>query len=132
MLAAVIALALAGPVPLAAPGGTVSVSDRKAILDVLRGPVEKRVAKPVEFVVTELRGKGGWAFVQAEPQRPGGPAINGRAYFPADWENMDALTTTAILRKRQGRWRIVEMRIGALDAWYCGFLPAGQYDPCKA
>ena len=128
MLLLVYALALVGaPAPPESIGGP----DRKAILNVLRSPVEQRVGRPVEFVVTALRGKRGWAFVQAEPQRPGGRPIDGRPYFPDDWENMDGLTTTAILRRRQGRWRIVAMKIGALDAWYCGHLPVEQFDPCR-
>jgi hypothetical protein len=125
------ALALATGLGPPAPPTPISGPDRRAILSVLRGPVEQQVGKPVEFVVTALRGQRGWAFVQAEPQRPGGRPIDGRSYFAEDWENMDGLTTTAILRRRQGRWRIVEMKIGALDAWYCGHLPIEQFDPCK-
>lgn len=125
------ARATAGGVGSPGPRAGIGGPDRKAILNVLRGPVEQQVGKPIEFVVTALRGERGWAFVQAEPQRPGGRAIDGRSYFPEDWENMDGLTTTAILRKRDGRWRIVAMKIGALDAWYCGYLPVERFDPCK-
>ena len=124
-------LALACGAEPHAPPATIVGSDRKAIVNVLRRPVEQRVGKPVEFVVTALRGERGWAFIQADPRRPGGRLIDGRRYFPDDWENMDGLTTTAILRKRDGRWRIVAMKIGALDAWYCGHLPIEQFDPCK-
>jgi hypothetical protein len=127
-----------GPILLAfalasspAPATAVDPSDRKAILEALRQPVERHVAKRVEFLVSALRGERNWAFVQAEPRRPNGWPIDGRAYFKEQWENMDGLTTTAILRKRAGRWRIVEIRIGALDAWYCGYLPVEQFDPCK-
>jgi len=127
----VLALALASGVAPPAPPATIGGRDRKAILDVLRRPVEQQVGKPVEFVVTALRGERGWAFVQAEPRRPGGRPIDGRAYFPDDWENMDGLTTTAILRQRDGRWRVVAMKIGAMDAWYCGHLPVEQFDPCR-
>ena len=119
-----------GPSP-AAPAAAISASDRNAILNVLRTPVEQRLGKPVVFVVTALRGERGWAFVQAEPQRPGGRAIDGSSYFREEWEFMDGLTTTAILRKQNGRWRIRAMKIGALDAWYCGYLPPRQFDPCK-
>jgi hypothetical protein len=93
--------------------------------------VEQRVDNPVEFVVTAFRGTRSWVFVQAEPQRPGGKRIDGRLYFANEWQDMDGLTTTAIVRKRAGNWRLVEMRIGATDAWYCGFLPRKQFDPCK-
>ena len=131
MTAVILALALAASPAPAAPAAAIAPADRKAILNALRVPVEKHLGKPVEFVVEALRGERGWAFIQAEPQRPGGRAIDGHAYFRDDWENMDGLTTTAILRQRAGRWSIEAMKIGALDAWYCGFLPAGKFDPCK-
>ena len=118
--------------PAAAPEpGAIDAADRRAILNALRAPIERQLGKPVEFVVTAMRGERGWVFVQAEPQRPSGRKINGRAYFPEDWEYMDGLTTTAILHKRAKRWRIRAMKIGALDAWYCSYLPANQFDPCK-
>ena len=131
MIPLLYAVALAiGPLP-PPPAATISASDRKAILTELRVPLEKRLGKRVVFVVTTLRVERDWVFAQVEPQRPGGREINGRVYFQHDWEYMDGLTTTAILRKRGTRWRILAMKIGALDAWYCGHFPAEQFDPCK-
>jgi hypothetical protein len=115
----------------AAPSTAISRSDRAAILDLLRDRLQRRVGPKVEFVVTDLRGRDGWAFVQAEPQRPGGKAIDGRSFFPYEWEYMDGLTTTALLQKRGHRWRILEMKIGATDAWYCGHVSRQQFDPCS-
>ena len=109
----------------------VSKLDRSAILEALRPRVEAEVGPNVEFVVTMLRKERMWAFVQVEPQRRGGKPIDGRLYFGSSWENMDGLTTTAILRHIGGRWHIVDMRIGATDAWYCGHLPVEQFDPCE-
>lgn len=106
-------------------------SERRAILNVVRAPLERRLGAPVELVVTTYRRKPHWAFVQVEPQRPGGRSINGRRYYGDDWDNMDGLTTTAILRKAAGRWRLVELRVGATDAWYCGFVPRRDFDPCS-
>ncbi len=100
------------------------------MLQALRGPVESRLGPRVEFVVTTLRANREWAFVQAEPQRPGGRPIDGRKLYGADWNNMDGLTTTAILRKGARGWKIVELRVGATDAWYCGYVPIQQFDPC--
>jgi hypothetical protein len=104
--------------------------DRRTILDTLRLPVEAKLGQKVEFVVTTLRKERAWVFVQAEPRRPGGKAIDGRRFFGSDWDNMDGLTTTAILRRSGRRWHIVDLRIGATDAWYCGHVPAAQFDPC--
>lgn len=114
----------------AEPSSAISRADRAAILDQLRERLQRRVGPKVEFIVTDLRGRDGWAFVQAEPQRPGGKIIDGRPFFPSEWEYMDGLTTTALLQKRRHRWRIVEMKIGATDAWYCGHVSRQQFDPC--
>ena len=121
----VLALLLAAQQP-----GSPASADRKLILDALHPVVEQRVGAPVEFVVTKLRVDGRWAFIQAEPQRPGGHRINGARYFPGSWADMDGLTTTAILRRQGKAWQVREWRIGATDAWYCG-LPNVGFDPCR-
>ena len=64
----------------------ISQADRAAILNLLRQPLEKKLTRPVKFVITDLHGRDGWAFVQVEPQRPGGRRIDGRAFFRAEWE----------------------------------------------
>jgi hypothetical protein len=56
----------------------------------------------------------------AEPQRRGGKPINGRTYFPEMWDNMDGLTVTAIFRRVNGRWKLMDSAIGATDVWFCG------------
>ena len=116
--------------PSQAAESAIAVSERKAILQALRGPTEKSLGAPVIFVVTTLRANRDYAFVQAEPQRPGGGRIDGRALYGEDWDNMDGLTTTAILRKNGRGWTIVERRVGATDAWYCGYVPVARFDPC--
>jgi hypothetical protein len=93
---------------------------RRAILDALRPTIARAMGGPVEFVVTTARVREGWALIVAEPQRPGGGRIDIRRVFPRDWDNMDGLTVTAILRFRGGRWTLVEHGIGATDVWYCG------------
>lgn len=119
-------LAAFAPPPDLRPGQ----ADRKAILDALRPAVEERVGGDIVFVVETLKLRGAYAFAQVEPRRRTGARIDGRRHFGSDWENMDGLTTTAILR-RQGRgWKVVEARIGALDAWYCGFVPSEIFNPC--
>jgi hypothetical protein len=123
-------LAALAAIPSQATESAIAVSERKAILKALRGPTEKSLGAPVIFVVTTLRANPGYAFVQAEPQRPGGGRIDGRALYGEDWDNMDGLTTTAILRKSGRGWTIVERRVGATDAWYCGYVPVKRFDPC--
>ena len=94
-------------------------AQRRAILDALRLAIQQRLGPNIEFVVRDFRVAGGWAFVNAEPQRRGGRPIDGSAYFP-DFDDMDGLTVTALLRFQRGRWSLVDHAIGATDAWYCG------------
>jgi hypothetical protein len=105
--------------------------ERRAILNALRPVLETELRGRVQFVVTTLHVKNGWAFIQAEPQRPGGAPIAGELIFRDRWADMDGLTTTAILKRSTGGWRVVEWRIGATDAWYCGPLAGIAYDPCR-
>ncbi|HEX8571349.1 MAG TPA: hypothetical protein VF759_01210 [Allosphingosinicella sp.] len=100
-----------------APQGS---AQRRAILNALRPAVERRLGPNVEFVVSSIRIRPGWAVVMADPQRRGGGRIDGRRYFPAsDWEFMDGITVTAVLRFASARWSLVNHAIGATDVWYC-------------
>ena len=109
--------AAAAPVPNSA--------QRRAILDALRPAIAQRLGPNVEFVVHDIRVADGWAFVNADPQRRGGGRIDGRAYFGDDFDNMDGLTVTALLRFQEGRWELMDHAIGATDAWYCGLEHQG-------
>ena len=98
-------------------------AQRRAILDALRPAIERRLGPDVEFVVRDMRVNSGWALVVAEPQRRGGQAIDGRRYF-ANFEDMDGLTVSALLRYERGRWAMLDHRVGATDVWYCGSAPS--------
>jgi hypothetical protein len=117
------ALATGSPAPAQKVGATGAATpnspQRRAILDALRPAVEARLGGRVEFVVGRLDVHRGWALVFADPLRPGGGRIDGRRYF-ADFDNMDGIAVTAVLRWRGGRWTLVDHAIGATDAWYCG------------
>ena len=128
-LVAAVLLLLAPPLPSAVTPAKNSPV-RKALLDALRPAIEAKIGPNVEFVVSNMRVGNGWAFVQAEPQRRGGRRIDGRSYFPNDWENMDGLTVTAILKFQNRRWNLVDHAIGATDAWYCGSPPMKQLLGC--
>jgi hypothetical protein len=122
-------LALFTPLLIAAaatpPPGS---STRREILEALRPKIEAELGSNLEFVVTTLKVENGWAFVMAEPRRRGGQTIDGRALFPDMWDNMDGLTTTAVLQRKQGRWTVVDSAIGATDVWYCGTPELAQME----
>ena len=110
---AMLALSGAGPEP----------SQRKAVLDAMRPAVEAKLGPNVEFVVALLRIENGWAFVIADPRRKGGKPIDGWAIFGEHFDNMDGLRTEAVLKRTNGRWRVVDFGIGATDVWYCDVGP---------
>ena len=96
---------------------------RKAVLNGLRPAVEKRLGPKVEFKVALIRVQRDWAFVVADPQRRGGKPIDGWRIFGEHFGNMDGLRVDAVLRKRRGRWMVVDHAIGATDVWYCDVGP---------
>jgi len=101
--------------------------ERRAILDAMRPRVERQLGAPVEFVVREIRVGGGWAFVQADPQRPGGGAIENPI------EEADGVHTEAILRKAGVRWVVQDLGVGSTDVWWlawCDRVPAGLMQGC--
>lgn len=93
--------------------------ERAAILDALRPAVEAEMRGSVEFVVTTMRVSPGWAFVQVEPQRPGGGAIDPeRTGFRGESDMMDGLTVFALLTFQLGRWNLVDHVVGPTDVAY--------------
>jgi hypothetical protein len=130
-LTAALALALSAPAAMAQPGASATAvaapgsAQRRAILDALRPAVEARLGPNVEFVVTTIRVRGGYAFVMAEPQRRGGRTIDGHRIFGREFDKMDGLTTTAVLAWRNGRWNLLDHAIGATDVWYCDIARNG-------
>lgn len=97
-------------------------AERRALLDAVRPHIEGELGAPVEFVVHQLRVGGGWAFVQATPQRPGGRAI------PQPHSDMDGVHTEAVLRRDGDDWIVVGWAVGSTDVWYleyCGHVPRG-------
>ena len=96
---------------------------RRSILDGLRPAVEKQLGPDVEFKVTLIRVQGDWAFVIVDPQRKGGTPIDGWRIFGEHFGNMDGLRAEGVLRRRHGRWVLVDHAIGATDVWYCDVGP---------
>lgn len=91
-------------------------AQRAAIMDAMRPAVEREIGHSVEFVVDTAEVRDGWALVLAQPQRPGGGAIDDSNLT----EERDGNTVSAILRFQNGGWSLVDHAIGATDVWYCG------------
>ena len=91
--------------------------ERKAIMDVLRVPVEADLRQKVIFRVQHLRIVGPWAFARVVPLRPDGSEIDyTRTRYRQDLEEgaFDG-EGEALLRKGSNGWRLLEWRFGASD-----------------
>jgi hypothetical protein len=90
---------------------------RKAILDAVRPMAEAEVGEPVEFVVTDLRVLGEWAFVRAVIQRPGGGEIEYVYTRYQSWVDAGAFggQVITLLRQTPKGWLIYEYDLGATD-----------------
>lgn len=96
-------------------------AERRDILDAIRPMVEARVGPPVEFVVSWMRSGAGWAFVNVNPQRPGGGKIDPfLTTFASQADYMDGLSTYALLRFQYDRWNLVDFVVGPTDVFWQG------------
>ena len=99
--------------------------ERKAIMDVLRVPMERDLGQPVIFVVSLLKVSEGWAAVRVQPKTPSGGEIDYRRTKYREQLEADMFDPTgeALLRRQgeSGPWKIIEWKFGgtdtALSAW---------------
>ena len=76
----------------------VGSAERKALLDALRRPVEKRVGKPVIFRAGSLRVRDGWAFFQGSALNKNGSTLGDEHLWGE---------TTALLRRKGRTWQVL-------------------------
>lgn len=129
---AAIAAAAAVTLPTAASAQgshTPTGAERRAVLDALRGPVERVLGPDIEFVVQRIRVQGSYAFVDAFPQRRGGGRINPGRYL-SDYVPDAGFAAQAILRNTGGGWRVARYELNAGDAWFCDEAPRGLVASC--
>ena len=95
-------------------------AERQALMDALRGTVQRELGKPAIFEVRELRVLGDWAFADVTPRKPDGSAFDFRG-TPMEQAWREGFVDDgmyAVLRRRDGRWRGVRHAIGPTDvAW---------------
>jgi len=95
-------------------------AERKAIVDALRLPVEKMVKQPVIFKIDHLMSQNNFAFLLGKPARPDGAALDysGTGYQAAVEAGAFDDGIVALLRKVNGKWKVVQYVIGATDVPY--------------
>jgi hypothetical protein len=111
-------------------------AERKALMDAARPAMSREIGGPIEFVVHTLRTDGDWAYLFAQPQRPGGTPIDWRQTpFAQDWADGFFDEGVMILYRLDGqRWTVVDYFIGPTDVpWYAWIdqygLPEALFTP---
>lgn len=84
--------------------------DRKAILDVIRASVERRLGIKVTFVVERLAVSGGWAYAGLNPRTETGKRIDYRRtrYAKDYYPDLDSDSVDVLLRRSGSSWAIVQ------------------------
>ncbi|NOT47961.1 MAG: hypothetical protein HOP17_09480 [Acidobacteria bacterium] len=95
-------------------------SERKAILDALRVPVERELKQKIVFVADKFNVQGNWAFVGGIPRSSDGgePNYRNTVYFEAKNEGAFDNNFFGLVRKTGGKWKVVKFAIGCTDVCY--------------
>ena len=120
-------MALLGPVQALADARfttpPLGSSERKAVLDAARVPVEADLGQGIVFQVKALRVTPEWAFVYGTPKRPDGKAIDySKSIYAQDVKDGTFNEGAAVLLAREGAgWRVVTYSVGfgdvVWDSW---------------
>lgn len=95
-------------------------SERAAILDTLRPPVEQKLKQKVVFVINTINALGNWVFVDGRLRTPEGKVPNWKntPYAQAARYGAQSDGISALLRKSGNGWRITTYAIGCTDVCY--------------
>ena len=95
-------------------------SERTAIMNALRVPVEKELKQKIQFSVQEFKSNGVWAFLSGDPQNMSGgkPNYKGTPYQEAIEADMFDNNFFALLKKTGGKWKVITYAIGCTDVCY--------------
>jgi hypothetical protein len=125
LLIAVVALAAGCSPPAATTTETAAPAPdatTQALLTALTPVISREVGQEVSLQTTNVNVRDEWAFVQAQPKRPDGSAIDwsttSMAQRAADGVLDGDGTTYALLKNENGAWTVLEHAIGPTDvAW---------------
>lgn len=108
--------ALAAVLPLAA--APVAAADAQALLQAAQAAAQHDLQRPLALRAGTVRSVGAWGFVLAELRSPDGRAFDftGTRLDEAAREGFASSQVAVLLARRQGRWQVVEQRIGVTDA----------------
>ena len=95
-------------------------TERKAILDALRVPVERELKQKIVFAANTFNVLGSWTFIFGTMQTPEGgqPDFSRTRYAEAQREGFFDNNFQALIKKTAGRWTVVKFQIGCTDVCY--------------
>lgn len=107
-------------------------AEREMIFNALRVPVEKELKQKIQFVADTFNVQGNWAFIFGDLQNQSGgkPDYKGTKYQEAIDHGMFGDNIQALLKKQNGKWRVVKYQIGCTDV--CWLSWANDYKAPKA
>jgi hypothetical protein len=129
LLIAVVALAAACSPPAATttdtpetPAAPAPDATTQALLTALTPVISQELGQEVSLQTTNVNVRDEWAFVQAQPKKPDGSAIDwsttSLAQRAADGVLDGDGATYALLKNENGSWTVLEHAIGPTDvAW---------------
>ena len=94
--------------------------ERKAIIDVARVPVERRLGIKVAFVVERMTVFGVWAYAAMHPRDAAGNRIDyRRTHFAKDFDpEQDSDFVGVLLRRNGAAWSLVEEAFLPTDVFW--------------
>lgn len=95
-------------------------TERKAILDALRVPVERELKQKIVFAANTFNVLGSWTFIFGTMQTPEGgqPDFSRTRYAEAQREGFFDNNFQALIKKTAGKWIVVKFQIGCTDVCY--------------
>ena len=94
-----------------------------AVLKALGGPVSKDLKQEITFSADKLNVKGGWAFVAGRVRGADGGAPNWKLTKYQEFIDSNDFEDNlfALLKKRNGKWRVVTYMLNCHDVCYIGW-----------
>lgn len=99
-------------------------AERTELFNTLRVPIEKKLKQKVQFVAQTFNVQGNWAFIFGALQNPNGgePNYKGTEYQASIDAGMFDSNFQALLRKQNGKWRVLTYEIGCTDVCWIPWI----------
>lgn len=95
-------------------------TERTAILNALRIPVERDLKQKIVFAADHFKVQGNWAYLSGAPQTSSGGRPNYRNTKYRDAVDSEAFDHNffALLKKTGGKWKVTVYAIGCTDVCF--------------